>query len=165
MQRNARTCIITHYNRDTHAFIRRRVRVADPDAILQLRLPPPPLPLSWGKAIKPYRPAVVQQVQHAPVTSSGPPAAAAEAAAASAAAADEGVGQAAAAAAVPCAPRGLIHQPPALPASRNCEPRVHRPTSSSSSSSPTAGEQELNPTEPSSSLTLRKCCAACCTTR
>lgn len=28
----------------------------DPDAILQLRIPPPPLPLPWGRTIRPYVP-------------------------------------------------------------------------------------------------------------
>jgi hypothetical protein len=124
MQRNARTCIIAQYNRDTHAFIRRRVRVADPDAILQLRLPPPPLPLSWGKAIRPFQP---------PGQSSSGADAAAAAAAGSAAAA----GGAAAAGAV--VPRGLVTQPYALPLSRNCMPRVFNHGGSSSSSG-TAGE-------------------------
>lgn len=142
MQRNARTCIITQYNRDTHAFIRRRVRVADPDAILQLRLPPPPLPLSWGRAIKPFKPLVVQQVlpqatagggaQHAADPASGPNTAAAAAGESGAAgsspagSSDAGVaGTSAAAARGVSVPRGLIRQPPALPASRNCQPQVH----------------------------------------
>ncbi len=112
MQRNARTCVIAQYNRDTHAFIRRRVRVADPDAILQLRLPPPPLPLSWGKAIKPYNPNGV--------------AAASSDTAAAAAVSSAGEAQA-------VVPRGLVGQPCALPASRNCTPRVCDHTSSSSS--------------------------------
>lgn len=120
MQRNARTCIIAQYNRDTHAFIRRRVRVADPDAILQLRLPPPPLPLSWGKAIRPFQPAA-----GAPVCSSlGADAAA-------------GAAEAAGGAVVP---RGFVTQLQALPLSRNCMPRVYNHGSSSSSSSGTAGE-------------------------
>lgn len=55
-QAAARTTMITQYNRDTNAFIRRKVRVVDEDAILQLRIPLPPLPPSWGRAIKPYRP-------------------------------------------------------------------------------------------------------------
>lgn len=104
LQRNTRTCLITQYNRDSHAFIRRRMRVVDPDAILQLRVPPPPLPLSWGKAVRHYRP-VVQQVARG--SSSLAPAAAA------------GGGTVAAA---PTAPRGLLSQPHALPASRNCDP-------------------------------------------
>jgi hypothetical protein len=119
MQRNARTCIIAQYNRDTHAFIRRRVRVADPDAILQLRLPPPPLPLSWGKAIKPFRPAVVQT-----------------AAAGSSVPADTGAAAAAAAAAdatQALVPLGFAARPRALPASRNCSPRIHDHRDSSSS--------------------------------
>lgn len=127
MQRNARTCIIAQYNRDTHAFIRRRVRVADPDAILQLRLPPPPLPLSWGKAIKPYRPVIV-----AASSNSAAAAAAGEAEApVPAPAAAEGQ-EAAAGEAQVVVPRGLVGQPCALPASRNCTPRLHDHTFSSS---------------------------------
>lgn len=116
MQRNARTCIVAQYNRDTHAFIRRRVRVADPDAILQLKMPPPPLPLSWGRAIRPFRPAaaVVQQVANTAAAGSSMQAAAGEAAQL-------------------VVPRGLVGRPLSLPAARNCVPRVHNHSSSSSS--------------------------------
>lgn len=95
LQRNQRTSIITQYNRDTHAFIRRRMRVIDPDAILQLRVPPPPLPLSWGKAIKPFRQRLAEQ---------------------------GGPRQQQQQQRVPAAPRGLLRHPLAQPASRNCEP-------------------------------------------
>jgi hypothetical protein len=48
--------LITQYNKDTNALIRRRVRVVDPDAILQIRVPPPPVPPSWGRAVRPFVP-------------------------------------------------------------------------------------------------------------
>ncbi len=55
----ARTAVVTQYNRDTNAFIRRKVRVLDPDAIVQLRIPDPPLPLSWGRRVLPYAPPAI----------------------------------------------------------------------------------------------------------
>ncbi|KAF8068428.1 clcD [Scenedesmus sp. PABB004] len=98
LQRNARTAMIAQYNRDTHAFIRRRVRVADPDALLQLRVPPPPLPLAWGRAVRPAGQRAV------------------------AGAAAGGGAAAAAQQQAPAAARGLLHQWHTLPASRNCDP-------------------------------------------
>lgn len=97
LQRNQRTCIIAQYNRDTHAFIRRRARAVDPDAILQLRLPAPPLSLSWGKPVRPFSQQEQQQQPAAVHTAGGPRLRA-------------------------LGLRGLVRQAPALPASRNCNP-------------------------------------------
>jgi hypothetical protein len=89
------------------------VRVVDPEAIQQIRLPRPPLPLSWGRPILPYR----QQMADA-------------AAAVSASSNGVAIGAAAAAAAGPEAaaavPRGLQQQRHSLPASRNCDPASSR---------------------------------------
>lgn len=114
LQRNQRTCMIAHYNRDTHAFIRRRMRVVDPDAILQLRIPPPPLPLSWGRAVKPYKPRVVQQHATESLAAVTQVTQQPQATAASAA--------------------GLLDHP--LPTSRNCDPA----STSSSASNTLPGE-------------------------
>ena len=46
--------MVTAYNPATQALVRRRVRAADPDEILQIRIPGPPIPLSWGRPVKPY---------------------------------------------------------------------------------------------------------------
>jgi hypothetical protein len=66
--------------------VRRRVKVADPDEIVRVVVPPAPIPPSWGRAVAPYRPALP----------STPPAAAAAPAskAAAARAADENAGAA-----------------------------------------------------------------------
>jgi len=61
LQRNlgalrARHNIVTAYNPATQALVRRKVRVEDPDSIAQIRVPAAPLPLSWGRAVKPYIP-------------------------------------------------------------------------------------------------------------
>lgn len=47
---------VTQFNASTRSFVRRRLRVEDPSAILQIRLPPPPLPASWGRAVQPWQP-------------------------------------------------------------------------------------------------------------
>ena len=39
----------------TQALIRRKVRVVDKDALLQIKIPLP-LPLSWGRTVQPYFP-------------------------------------------------------------------------------------------------------------
>lgn len=52
----ARHSVVTAYNPATQALVRRRVRVDDPDEIVQIRVPPAPLPLSWGRTVKPYVP-------------------------------------------------------------------------------------------------------------
>eukprot|EP00879_Flechtneria_rotunda_P014792 GHRR01015456.1.p1 GENE.GHRR01015456.1~~GHRR01015456.1.p1 ORF type:complete len:425 (+),score=130.60 GHRR01015456.1:682-1956(+) len=120
LQRNERTCIVAQYNRGTQAFIRRSMRMVDPDAILQLRTPPPPLPVSWGRAIRLYdqqqwglQPQRQHQLQHQQQCSqlerSSPAPAAGDAA--------DAAQQSRAA-----APRGLIKGPPSLPTSRNCTP-------------------------------------------
>ncbi|EFJ41584.1 hypothetical protein VOLCADRAFT_98443 [Volvox carteri f. nagariensis] len=54
--------VVMQYNRDTNALIRRRVTSAGGGAdgggggLVQLRVPPPPLPLSWGRTVRPYQP-------------------------------------------------------------------------------------------------------------
>ncbi|KAG2431763.1 hypothetical protein HXX76_009259 [Chlamydomonas incerta] len=60
--------VVTQYNRDTNALIRRRIRVGSAGGaaaagalaggcgLVQLRIPPPPLPLSWGRTVRPYVP-------------------------------------------------------------------------------------------------------------
>ena len=53
----ARHNIVTAYNPDTQALVRRRVRVNDPDEIVQIRVPNAPIPLPWGRNVKPYLPA------------------------------------------------------------------------------------------------------------
>jgi hypothetical protein len=67
--------LITQYNKDTRALIRRRVRVADPDAILQIRVPPPPLPASWGRAVRPYAPRAARRAAAAALAAAPEPAA------------------------------------------------------------------------------------------
>jgi hypothetical protein len=47
--------ILTAYNRDNQMLLRRK-KVVDPYEIMLLKLPPPPLPSSWGRMIKPYTP-------------------------------------------------------------------------------------------------------------
>lgn len=48
--------VVTAYNPSTQALVRRRIKVADPNAIQFIRIPPPPIPLSWGRVIAPYTP-------------------------------------------------------------------------------------------------------------
>ncbi|KAL4447954.1 hypothetical protein ABPG75_005173 [Micractinium tetrahymenae] len=49
--------IITAYNPATQALLRRRVRGGDSrEEIVQLRVPPPPIPVSWGRTVAPYVP-------------------------------------------------------------------------------------------------------------
>lgn len=38
---------------DMQALIRKRIQVAEPDAVLQMRIPCP-LPLSWGRTVQPF---------------------------------------------------------------------------------------------------------------
>ncbi|DBB12314.1 TPA: hypothetical protein ACH3X3_006407 [Trebouxia sp. C0006] len=52
--------IVTHYNATTQALIRRKVKVIDKDALYHVKVPHP-LPLSWGRTVKPYEPASVRQ--------------------------------------------------------------------------------------------------------
>lgn len=65
--------VVTQYNRDTNALIRRRIRVGSsggaagsgPGAaggLVQVRVPPAPLPLSWGRTVRPYE----EEEQHPP---------------------------------------------------------------------------------------------------
>ncbi|KAG2486878.1 hypothetical protein HYH03_014472 [Edaphochlamys debaryana] len=57
--------VVTQYNRDTNALIRRRIRIGAAAAagggLVQLRVPNPPLPLSWGRTVRPYRPPKPRQ--------------------------------------------------------------------------------------------------------
>ncbi|KAK9804306.1 hypothetical protein WJX72_006023 [[Myrmecia] bisecta] len=48
--------VVTHYNAFTQALIRRKVRAVDKDAINQVRVPNPPLPLSWGHSVQQFVP-------------------------------------------------------------------------------------------------------------
>lgn len=38
------------------ALVRRRAKVADRDGIVQCRVPPAPIPLAWGRTVRPYVP-------------------------------------------------------------------------------------------------------------
>ncbi|KAL3145500.1 hypothetical protein ABBQ32_003324 [Trebouxia sp. C0010 RCD-2024] len=53
--------IVTHYNAATQALIRRKVKVIDKDALYHVKVPNP-LPLSWGRTVKPYEPAADRQL-------------------------------------------------------------------------------------------------------
>jgi N6-adenosine-specific RNA methylase IME4 len=53
----ARHAVVTAWNPATNALVRRRVRVAGPDELVHVRVPPAPLPRSWGRAVRPYAPA------------------------------------------------------------------------------------------------------------
>jgi len=59
----ARHNIVTAYNPDTQALVRRRVRVNDPDEIVQIRVPNAPIPLPWGRVVKPYLPRELRGVK------------------------------------------------------------------------------------------------------
>lgn len=52
----AQKLILTAYNRDNQMLLRRK-KVVDPYELALVKLPPPPLPSSWGRVIKPYCPA------------------------------------------------------------------------------------------------------------
>lgn len=54
INRDQRHKIVTAFNPETQAYVRRKVRIPDPDEIVQIRIPPPPLPVSWGRTVKPY---------------------------------------------------------------------------------------------------------------
>ena len=61
LQRNAgairtRQRVVTAYNPHTQALVRRKVRVADPNEIARIIIPNPPMPLAWGRSVKPYVP-------------------------------------------------------------------------------------------------------------
>lgn len=53
--------LITTLNRENGAFIRRKVQVIDPNAIITVKMPQAPLPLSWGRTIAAYRPKQTRQ--------------------------------------------------------------------------------------------------------
>lgn len=46
--------VVTAYNPSTQALVRKKVKIVDPNEIQYIRLPVPPLPLSWGRTIAPY---------------------------------------------------------------------------------------------------------------
>lgn len=46
--------VVTAYNPSTQALVRKKVKVVDPNEIQYIRVPVPPLPLSWGRTIAPY---------------------------------------------------------------------------------------------------------------
>jgi hypothetical protein len=46
------------------ALIRKKVRVVDRDALVQIKVPFP-LPLSWGRTVKPYVPPELRGNEHA----------------------------------------------------------------------------------------------------
>ena len=54
--------MLTQYNKDTNALIRRKIRPAggaaqrggEDGGVLQIRIPPPPIPLSWGRNVEPF---------------------------------------------------------------------------------------------------------------
>mmetsp|Transcript_7895 Transcript_7895/g.10684 ORF Transcript_7895/g.10684 Transcript_7895/m.10684 type:complete len:261 (+) Transcript_7895:45-827(+) len=49
--------------RGTHLVMTKRVQVYDPFALLQIRVPNPPLPVSWGKVIQPYKPVLEEDLK------------------------------------------------------------------------------------------------------
>ena len=57
-------CLVTQY----YLSILPQVKVMDEDAILQLRIPPPPLPLAWARTVMPYVPKHLygKSAQHVP---------------------------------------------------------------------------------------------------
>jgi hypothetical protein len=58
------------HSQDAHALIKRRVRVVDPDAVVQIKVPAPPLPVAWGRAVRPFRAPVHFQLQQVVVPTS-----------------------------------------------------------------------------------------------
>jgi len=52
----AKRRFVNFYNRDTGAFVRRHVKVVDPDAVRQFVVPPPPHLLGIGRRVKPFAP-------------------------------------------------------------------------------------------------------------
>jgi hypothetical protein len=51
----ARHQVVTAYNPSTQALVRRRVKTSDPNEIHRISIPVP-LPLSWGRSVRPYMP-------------------------------------------------------------------------------------------------------------
>jgi hypothetical protein len=49
--------VVSTYNSDTQSFIRRNVKVEDRHAIELIKVPAAPLPLSWGRSVKPFHPS------------------------------------------------------------------------------------------------------------
>jgi len=56
----AKRRFVNFYNRDTGAFVRRHVKVVDPDAVRQFVVPPPPQILGIGRRVKPFAPPQVE---------------------------------------------------------------------------------------------------------
>jgi len=59
----ARHNIVTAYNPDTQALVRRKVRVSYPDEIVQIRVPNAPIPIPWGRVVKPYLPRELRGIK------------------------------------------------------------------------------------------------------
>ncbi|GAX82521.1 hypothetical protein CEUSTIGMA_g9948.t1 [Chlamydomonas eustigma] len=59
-ERHMRHQMLTQYNKDTNALIRRKVHHAsdqeDGETVKLIRLPPVPLPRSWGRSVEPFVP-------------------------------------------------------------------------------------------------------------
>jgi len=54
--------VVSTYNSDTQSFIRRNIKVEDRNAVELIKVPGAPIPLSWGRSIKPFRPPGAPQV-------------------------------------------------------------------------------------------------------
>ena len=54
--------MITAYNSDNQMLMRKK-KVIDPRAPNLLKLPPHPIPVSWGRVVAPYRPAEVMEAE------------------------------------------------------------------------------------------------------
>uniref|UniRef100_A0A1D2A723 Uncharacterized protein n=1 Tax=Auxenochlorella protothecoides TaxID=3075 RepID=A0A1D2A723_AUXPR len=48
--------LVTSYNPFSQALVRRKVRVCDKNEVVTMRIPAAPLPLSWGRTVRPYSP-------------------------------------------------------------------------------------------------------------
>ncbi len=64
----SRLATLTHYNAATRSLIRRKVHVVDKNALYRIMMPLPPLPISWGRTVKPYVPAAAGGSQPAPAS-------------------------------------------------------------------------------------------------
>ena len=89
-ERYTRQHVLTQYNKDTNALIRRKVKGATRarggglggegvrggggggGGILQIRIPPPPIPLSWGRNVLLYDPAVAMATRFSSISLKGP---------------------------------------------------------------------------------------------
>lgn len=55
--------MVTAYNPSTQALVRRKVKIADPNEIQYIKIPPAPIPLSWGRTIAPYTPPKTERTK------------------------------------------------------------------------------------------------------